>query len=124
MPRTLPQPFVTTHRSARRFAFLERLATAIDRRPELAIDRMALLHQRLDLGDAAIELRVDASHDVLRQVGDLDIRHDAAVLGVPAVQRVPERELRLRRQAAVDQQLVTTDADYAAPRSLADHRRE
>src|SRR5215467_11943411 len=94
--------FARGDRPPLRLALLERLAAAVGDLAEVALGGRMLRHQLLDLGQPAIELRVAAAGDVLRQVLDLDVGDDAAVLGAPALRRIPERELGLGRHASVD----------------------
>jgi hypothetical protein len=55
-------------------------------------------------------------------VVDLDLRLGAVVLDAPAHVLEPERELGLRRRAAVGQRVAGPDADDAAPGARADQR--
>ena len=71
--------------------------------------------QRHHLGDRSIELGVDSLCEFLRQVLDLDVGLDASILQVPALDRVPPRELGLREESTVHEALVAANADDPTP---------
>ena len=89
-------------------------------RAELGLRRRGLVGELERGGERRLELPIALVRRVLRRVVDLDLRIGAVVLDGEADVGEPERELRLRRLAAVDELVARTDADDAAPRARAD----
>src|SRR5579864_5515046 len=69
-----------------------------------------------------LELPIVSGERVLRRVVDLDFRIGAVILDGETDVREPERKLRLRRFAAVDELVPRVDADDAAPGTHAEQR--